>query len=306
MRSLISPHVSSPSASSSRTIPRRSGSPVVRRTVARPSSEVAGWRISGRGACVIAAGMIQPYFQDFGNIARRRLVPAAPPPRRLPTTTAFVLVAFIIGLALYASATPTPLYGLYQAEWHFSTPVLTLIYAVYCFGVLAALLLAGRVSDEVGRRPVLAAALAGLIASAILFLLADSVAWLFAARALQGLTTGTALGAAGAALLDLHPRRDGQHASLINGVASVLGIGTGALVASLLVQYAPSPLTTPFVILLALIGATLAATVALPEPVVRRASWRVRPQTPRVPAAIRGQFALSSLGVLASWSVGGL
>ena len=135
------------------------------------------------------------------------MLTAPPSPRRLPTTAAFVLVAFIIGLALYASATPTPLYGVYQAEWHFSTPVLTLIYAVYCFGVLAALLLAGRVSDEVGRRPVLAVALAGLIGSAILFLLADSVAWLFAARALQGLTTGTALGAAGAALLDLHPRR---------------------------------------------------------------------------------------------------
>jgi MFS family permease len=229
-------------------------------------------------------------------------------PRRpqLPAAAAFALVAFIIGLALYASATPTPLYGVYQAEWHFSTPVLTLIYAVYCFGVLTALLLVGGLSDEVGRRPVLLAALVGLIASSVLFLLADSVAWLFAARAVQGLTTGMALGAAGAALLDLHPRRDGQHASLINGVASVLGIGTGALVASLLVQYAPSPLTTPFVILLALIGATLAATLALPEPVVRRAGWRVRPQTPRVPTAIRGQFALSSLGVLASWSVGGL
>jgi MFS family permease len=203
---------------------------------------------------------------------------------RLPTTAAFVLVAFIIGLALYASATPTPLYGVYQAEWHFSTPVLTLVYAVYCFGVLAALLLAGRVSDEVGRRPVLAAALTGLILSAILFLLADSIAWLFAARALQGLTTGTALGAAGAALLDLHPRRDGNHASLINGVVSVLGIGSGALVASTLVQYAPSPLETPFLVLLALLGVALAGALAMPEPVTRGAGWRVRPQVPRVPA----------------------
>jgi MFS family permease len=224
---------------------------------------------------------------------------------QLPTTAAFVLVAFIIGLALYASATPTPLYGVYQAEWHFSTPVLTLIYAVYCFGVLAALLLAGRVSDEVGRRPVLALALAGLIVSAILFLLADSVAWLFAARALQGVTTGTALGAAGAALLDLHPRRDGNHASLINGVVSVLGIGSGALVASILVEYAPGPLETPFLVLLALLGVALAGALAMPEP-VQRSGGRVRPQIPRVPTAIRGQFTLSGLGVLASWSVGGL
>jgi predicted MFS family arabinose efflux permease len=215
-------------------------------------------------------------------------------------------VAFIIGLALFASATPTPLYGLYQAEWHFSTPVLTLIYSVYAFGVLTALLLVGRISDDLGRRPVLLIALAGLAVSALLFTLADSVAWLFAARAVQGLTTGTVLGAAGAALLDLHPRRDGNHASLINGVVSTLGIGTGALVASALVQYAPHPLVTPFVVLLALLAVALAGTLALPEPVTRAPGWRLRAQWPRVPAEIRGQFALSGLGVLASWSIAGL
>src|SRR5215813_7092498 len=100
---------------------------------------------------------------------------SSPVPRRqLPPTPAFLLVAFIIGLALFASATPTPLYGLYQAEWHFSTPVLTLIYAVYAFGVLTALLLVGRISDDLGRRPVLVLALAGLALSAVLFTLADS------------------------------------------------------------------------------------------------------------------------------------
>ena len=140
----------------------------------------------------------------------------------------------------------------------------------------------------------------------MLFLLADSVAWLFAARALQGLTTGTVLGAAGAALLDLHPRRDGHHASLVNGVVSVLGIGTGALVASVLVQYAPSPLTTPFVR-----PARADRSDAGGHPRAARAGRPQRglaaaAQTPRVPSAIRGQFALSGLGVLASWSVGGL
>jgi predicted MFS family arabinose efflux permease len=228
------------------------------------------------------------------------------PRRRLGPTAAFVLVAAIIGLALFASATPTPLYGDYQAEWHFSTLVLTLVYAVYAFGVLAALLLAGRISDDVGRRPVLAGALVGLIVAGALFTLADSVAWLFAARALQGLTTGAALGAAGAALLDLHPRRDGEHAGLINGVVSAAGIGTGAVVASVLAQYAPDPLVTPFIVLLALVALALAGTLAMPEPVEREAHPRLRPQRPRVPAAIRRPFVLSGLGVLSSWSIGGI
>jgi predicted MFS family arabinose efflux permease len=225
---------------------------------------------------------------------------------QLSGTPAFALVASIIGLALFASATPSPLYGVYQQEWHFSTPVLTLVYAVYCFGVLTALLLVGRISDEVGRRPVLALSLIGLFGAGVLFAVAHSVGMLFAARALQGLTTGAALGAAGAALLDLHPRGDGQHAGLISGVVSTAGIGSGALVASVLVQYAPDPLVTPFLLLLFLIAVTLAGTLALPEPITRSTGARLRPQWPRVPASIRRAFTLSSMGVLASWSIGGL
>jgi MFS family permease len=54
---------------------------------------------------------------------------------------------------------PTPLYVIYQARWHFSPGIITLIFASYAGGVLAALLLAGRVSDQVGRKPVLVTAL---------------------------------------------------------------------------------------------------------------------------------------------------
>src|SRR6516164_5245226 len=126
----------------------------------------------------------------------------------LPSALAYFLTAGIVGLGLFASITPSPLYARYAALWHFSPMTLTLVYAVYAFGVLASLLLAGRASDVVGRRPVLLASLAGLAAATTLFLLADSVAWLFFARALQGLATGAAISAASAAMLDLHPRRD--------------------------------------------------------------------------------------------------
>src|SRR6478752_10077456 len=138
---------------------------------------------------------------------------------------AFALVAAIIGLALFASGTPSPLYGTYRALWGFSPVVLTLVYATYAFGVLAALILAGRISDEVGRRPVLLTALATLMGATVVFMVADSVVWLFVARGIQGLATGLALGAASAALLDLHPRRDPSGAGLTNGVVSAAGLG---------------------------------------------------------------------------------
>src|SRR3954447_25335665 len=107
----------------------------------------------------------------------------------------FVLVAAVIGLALFASGTPSPLYGTYRALWGFSPLVLTLVYATYAFGVLASLVLAGRLSDAVVLPPVLLVALVSLMGATVLFMVADSVVWLFAARGLQGLATGLALGA---------------------------------------------------------------------------------------------------------------
>jgi MFS family permease len=228
------------------------------------------------------------------------------PARRLSSPLDFALVAGIVSLALFASATPSPLYADYAADWGFSTPVLTAVYAVYAIGVLAALLLIGRLSDQIGRRPVLIGALSALLVAIVLFMAASSVEWLFAARALQGLATGAALGAAGAAMLDLHPRGDAVQTGLVNGVGSALGIGFGAAVSALLVQEAPDPRVTPFLLVFALFVVALAGTVRLREPVVRVGALRLRPQWPSVPRSIRPQFGLAALGVISSWSIGGL
>jgi MFS family permease len=123
--------------------------------------------------------------------------------RTLPNSAAYALAAAVIGLSLVASVTPSPLYHTYSELWHFSPLTLTLIYATYAFGVLVTLLLAGRVSDDVGRRPVLLVALG--------------------VSGLQGLATGAALSVASAALLDLHPRRDHGPVGLTNGVAAASG-----------------------------------------------------------------------------------
>ncbi|MDO8211240.1 MFS transporter [Conexibacter sp. CPCC 206217] len=227
-------------------------------------------------------------------------------PRRLTGTPAFALVAAVIGLALAASATPTPLYGVYQQEWGFSTITLTLVYAVYTVGVLAALLVAGSISDQVGRRPVLFAALTGLIASTVVFAFADSVAWLFAARLVQGLFTGVALGAAGAAMIDLHPRADHRRVGLVNGTVSAAGLGVGSIVSAALVQYGPAPEVLPYVLLGVLFAAALTATFFLPEPIRERSRLALHLQRPQIPPAVRGAFLLSSLAVLASWSIGGI
>ena len=203
--------------------------------------------------------------------------------RTLSPRLAYALAGAIIGLALFASGTPSPLYGIYRELWGFSPLVLTLVYATYAFGVLAALLLAGRVSDDVGRRPVLLAALATLMGATVLFMLADSVVWLFVARGVQGLATGAALGAASAALLDLHPRRDPAGVGLTNGVVSAGGIGLGVLVSAAFVEFLPAPRVLPYVALFVLFAIALEGVWRMPEPVAERSRLRLTPQWPSVP-----------------------
>jgi MFS family permease len=232
------------------------------------------------------------------------------PPARHPLSgrAAYLLAAGTIGLALFASGIPSPLYGTYSALWGFDAVVLTLVYATYAFGVLATLLLAGRLSDQVGRRPVLILALATLAVATVPFMLADSVVWLFVARGIQGLATGLALSAASAALLDLHPDRDPVAVSLANGVASMVGLGTGVIVSAAMVQYLPAPRVLPYVLMLILFLAFLVGAWRLREPVevAPGARFRLTPQRPSVAPEARRPFVLAALAVLSSWSIGGL
>src|SRR5262245_11553589 len=244
-------------------------------------------------------------LSNLSHIRARPLQAVAEPVKKrrtLPNPVAYALAASVIGLGLFASITPSPLYRSYSALWHFSPLTLTLVYATYMFGVLASLLLVGRVSDEVGRRPVLLSALGALMVATVLFMLADSVAWLFVARGLQGLATGAAVSAASAALLDLHPRHDPAGVGLANGVASAAGIGLGALVSSTIVQLGSEPRVLPFVVLFVL----FAVAYWMPEPVAERHRLRVTIQRPGVPRAARRPFFLAGLAVVSSWSIGGL
>jgi MFS family permease len=230
----------------------------------------------------------------------------ATPKRTLSPRLAYALAAGVIGLALFASVTPSPLYGIYSQLWGFSPAVLTLVYGTYAFGVLTTLILAGRLSDEVGRRPVLLVALGTLLATTLIYMVAQSVVWLFVARGLQGLATGLALAAASAALLDLHPRRDPAGVGLTNGVVSAGGIGLGMLVSAVAVQALPAPRVVPYVVLFTLFAIAFVGALLMPEPVATRSRPRLTPQRPSVPAVVRRPFLLAGLGVLSSWSIGGL
>src|SRR2546423_9873152 len=104
---------------------------------------------------------------------------------------------------LASSSAPTPLYPIYQGEWGFSLTAISFVFGVYAIAVLAALLVTGRLSDYIGRRPVLLVATAIQAATMFLFAFADGLSALIAARVIQSLATGAAIGAIGSAMMDM-------------------------------------------------------------------------------------------------------
>ena len=227
--------------------------------------------------------------------------------RRLSRPVAFAAIAAIFVTFSAASAAPSPLYVVYQRLWGFSASTLTVIFAVYVAGLIAALLVLGALSDHIGRRPVLAAAILLEAVSFVLFLTAGDVGVLLAARVVQGIATGAAMTTLGAALVDLNPPHAPGRAGLINGIAPVAGLAVGALGCGALVQFAPSP--THFVYALLLLGMVLAGVVVgwMPETSVRRpgGAASLKPRL-GVPARLRADFLALTPIIVASWALGGL
>lgn len=216
--------------------------------------------------------------------------------------SSLVFLAITLLTFLAASSAPTPLYHLYQEGLHFSAGTLTLIFGVYALSLLAALLTVGSLSDHLGRKPVIFAALFLNMLAMLLFIHADSVAWLIAARTLQGFATGMATAVLGAALLDT----DRQQGPLVNSVAPLLGMACGAMGSSLLVEFAPLPTQLIYWALFALMLVQSLYVWQLPESVSRvpgalASLW----PTLHVPPQARRALWLSLPVDIAVWAMGG-
>ena len=229
-------------------------------------------------------------------------VSPAPLPRR---RVGFWIVTATLGLFLCAASAPSPLYGLYAADWHFFAVTLTGVFAVYALTLVVTLLAGGPASDTVGRRPVIMAGLVTQCASMALFLTADGAGWLFAARATQGAATGLVTAAGAAAIIDLQPADRPGLGPLVNAVTPAFGLAAGALAAGALVQYGPDPTRLVYAILLVgflLIAGTLPA---VPEPVRARSRPRLALRV-GVEKAARPAFLAATPCLIATWALGGL
>jgi MFS family permease len=214
----------------------------------------------------------------------------------------FVLASLIVAL-LASSAAPTPLYAIYQAEWHFTPITTTVVFGVYALAVLVALLTVGKLSDHVGRRPVLLTAIVVHVTSLVIFATATGVPALLSARVVQGLSTGAALGAIGAAMLDM----DRQLGTFANAVAPGMGTASGVILSALAVRFLPDP---THLIYLALIGvlALQAAAIAVMRETVSRAPGALASLRPEItlPRALRAPVLTAVPVLFAVWALAGL
>lgn len=199
---------------------------------------------------------------------------------------------------------PTPMYALYAEHMHFSVLTTTVIYATYAGGVLFALLAFGRWSDAIGRRPMLLAGVVAALASAAVFLVADSVPLLLVARVLSGLSAGIFTGTATAAVIEAAPPNWRTRAAAVATVANMGGLGMGPLLAGLLVQFAPQPLRLSFIVHMVL--ALLAGIAVLVVPETSSRTGRIGVQRLSVPPEVRSVFVIASIAAFAGFAVTGL
>lgn len=234
--------------------------------------------------------------------AATTLPTAVLPARRLGHVQALWLKSAIVVAFFAASTAPSPLYAVWRESWGFSALMLTVVFASYAFALLAALLVLGKLSDHRGRREVVLIGLALEFVAVLAFWQADSVGWLVAARALQGVATGIASSALSAGLIDLHRERG----SLVNSVAPLLGMAAGALGTGALVQFGPEPTKLVFALLLAVFALQACAAFWLPETVARRegALQSLLP-TLALPARARPALLRMLPANTAAWSLGG-
>lgn len=226
---------------------------------------------------------------------------------QLPKNAAFWLVTVIFGLLLFSTSAPTPLYAVYQAHWHFSPTILTIVFGVYGLGVLVALVAFGALSDRIGRRPVLAASLIAVMVSMLLFAVAHDVYWLIVARLVQGLAVGTASTAASAAVIELQPITRPGLGPLAGATAPSLGLASGSLITGVFVDFGPAPTVAIYVALFFVYVLAFVAIVFMPETAGQSGDlsnvWR--PRRISVPRELRSRFALLSIGTAATWAIGG-
>ena len=225
----------------------------------------------------------------------------------LPAGLALAGEAITFTSLYLAAGALTPLLVVYKEQWEASAADLTLAFAVYAIGFLAAVLTVGSLSDHVGRRPVLLGALVVQAASNAIFLFAPDMGWVIAGRIVQGVAGGAATTAFTAALVELASPNREKLGTTLGSVGLTGGLGVGSLLAGVAIQFTTAANSIVFIALLIITMLGIVVIALSPES-VPRAPGALRSLVPRVaiPPATRREFAAAAPVIAAIWMLAGL
>lgn len=216
---------------------------------------------------------------------------------------------YVFTVVMMGTTLPTPLYPLYEARFDFGTAFTTQLFAIYALGVIAALILFGRASDSLGRRPVLSLGVLFSITSAVLFLIGSDIGLLLTGRVLSGLAAGIFTSTATITVLENAPAGRERLAGSLATAANMGGLGLGILSSGLLARFAAGPLFTPFLVnavMLVIAGAALLLVRDRTRGPARGNRGALRLQLPGIPASAKRMFLAASPGAITGFAVCGL
>ena len=219
---------------------------------------------------------------------------------------AFVAMSLALLAIGAAAGVPVPLYVAYQRQFEIAPSGLTGAFAIYIVPLAAMLLVCGRLSDHLGRRPVAAVALLLDAVACVIFTQVDATAVLLVARSVQGLATGLGVAALAAFVVDLQPADRPGLGGAVASAAAPGGLAIGAVSSGVLVAYGPLPLTLVYLVFAGVLVVAALAVVMTGETADRTpgALRSLRPSF-AVPAGTRALFASACACFIASWALGG-
>ncbi|MDB5964548.1 MAG: transporter, partial [Polaromonas sp.] len=228
-------------------------------------------------------------------------------PWRLPAVAAFPLLAVLFFAFFAAASAPSPLFVVFQQQWGFSSAMLTVAFAIYAIALMISLLVAGALSDHIGRRPVVFAALLLQAGAMVIFMRSHSVGDLIWARIVQGVATGMVSGALSAAIVEAAPASHKRLGAMISSMSPLAGLAVGALLTGAAVGLTAHPVPVVFGSLAAICLAGAVAVLFAPETAERRPG-ALASLIPRmsVPPRARGEFVRSLPVTFSVWALGGL
>ncbi|QBD76958.1 MFS transporter [Ktedonosporobacter rubrisoli] len=214
------------------------------------------------------------------------------------------LMVYTLFIVMVGPNLPSPLYEIYRKLWHLSTGTISLLFATYPLALIPSLMLAGPLSDRIGRRRLIIPSLLMLMLGSICFASAHTVVWLFVARAFQGIAVGSAIATLTAYLVELHPRQQHNAATVHASLAVASGGAVGPLLAGMLAQFTFQPIVMPYLVHLGLLGPAFLAAWSMPETVAKRSENRRRyfPSW-HLLSSLRATFVPGSIAAFLAWSV---